>query len=229
MIVPRFESDPIKLAEPAFRKIYLETKPLSLPDGSPMPVAHELWISQDKKLQVTALIAIWDASDLDFNTLMDLPPSSLCFILVLHWLRRKATMENWEVFSFLATHVRMRHFSVDQLWRMDDMSISKSLTARSVVLGNVFSKLIGRFLWLVSLCGAPFKTVDLLPDLMFDGMVFQKKYEKARLRKDEAGVEFDELLESICSSKVSFINHLFSYLFESFRTSSLTRQRIAIA
>ena len=61
---------------------------------------------------------------------------------------------------------------------MDDMSISKSLTARSVVLGNVFSKLIGRFLWLVSLCGAPFKTMDLLPDLMFDGMVFQKKYEK---------------------------------------------------
>jgi len=201
MIVPRFESDPIKLAEPAFRKIYLETKPLSLPDGSPMPVAHELWISQDKKLQVTALISIWDASDLDFDTLMDLPPSSLCFILVLHWLRRKATMEDWEVFSFLATHVRMRHFSVDQLWRMDDMSISKSLTARSVVLGNVFSKLIGRFLWLVSLCGAPFKTVDLLPDLMFDGMVFQKKYEKARLRKDEAGVDFDELLESICSSK----------------------------
>ena len=44
MIVPRFESDPIKLAEPAFRKIYLETRPLSLPDGSPMPVAHELWI-----------------------------------------------------------------------------------------------------------------------------------------------------------------------------------------
>ena len=105
---------------------------LSLPDGSPMPVAHELWISQDKKLQVTALIAIWDAADLDFDTLMDLPPSSLCFILVLHWLRRKATMEDWEVFSFLATHVRMRHFSVDQLWRMDDMSISKSLTARLV-------------------------------------------------------------------------------------------------
>ena len=63
---------------------------------------------------------------------------------------------------------------------MDDMSISKSLTARSVVLGNVFSKLIGRFLWLVSLCGAPFKTMDLLPDMMFDGMVFQKKYEKGR-------------------------------------------------
>ena len=30
MIVPRYESDPIKLAEPAFRKIYLETCPLSL-------------------------------------------------------------------------------------------------------------------------------------------------------------------------------------------------------
>ena len=44
MIVPRFEKDPIKLAEPAFRKIYLETTPLQLPDGSPMPVAHELWI-----------------------------------------------------------------------------------------------------------------------------------------------------------------------------------------
>ena len=60
---------------------------------------------------------------------------------------------------------------------------------RSVVLGNVFSKLIGRFLWLVSLCGAPFKTVDLLPDLMFDGMVFQKKYEKARMRKGKLSNE----------------------------------------
>ena len=45
--------------------------------------------SQDKRLQVTVLVAIWEASDLDFQTLMDLPPSSLCFILVLHWLRRK--------------------------------------------------------------------------------------------------------------------------------------------
>jgi hypothetical protein len=201
MIVPRFESDPIKLAEPAFRKIYLETQPLKLPDGSPMPVAHELWISQDKRLQVTVLISIWDAADLDFQTLMDLPASSLCFILVLHWLRRKADMKDWEVFAFLATHVRMRHFSVDQLWRMDDMSISKSLTARSVCLGNVFSKLIGRFLWLVSLCGAPFKTVDLLPDLMFDGMVFQKKYEKARQKhyeKDE-DLDLEDLLKSICS------------------------------
>lgn len=204
MIVPRFENDPIKLAEPAFRKIYLETTPLQLPDGSPMPVAHELWISQDKRLQVTVLVAIWEASDLDFQTLMDLPPSSLCFILVLHWLRRKADMKDWEVFSFLATHVRMRHFSVDQLWRMDDMSISKSLTARSVVLGNVFSKLIGRFLWLVSLCGAPFKTMDLLPDMMFDGMVFQKKYEKARQKKyenekKEDELDVDELIDSICS------------------------------
>ena len=50
MIVPRFESDPIKLAEPAFRKIYLETRPLSLPDGSPMPVAHELWISSGLRI-----------------------------------------------------------------------------------------------------------------------------------------------------------------------------------
>lgn len=204
MIVPRFEDDPIKLAEPAFQKIYLDTTPLQLPDGSPMPVAHELWISQDKRLQVTVLVAIWEASDLDFGTLMDLPPSSLCFILVLHWLRRKADMKDWEVFSFLATHVRMRHFSVDQLWRMDDMSISKSLTARSVVLGNVFSKLIGRFLWLVSLCGAPFKTMDLLPDLMFDGMVFQKKYEKARQKKHENEkkedeLDMNELIDSICS------------------------------
>ena len=84
-------------------------------------------------------------------------PATLCFILVLHWVRRKTDMENWEVFAFLATHVRMRHFTCDQMWRMNDMNIAKDLTHRSVVLSNVFSKLIGRFLWMASLCGAPFK------------------------------------------------------------------------
>ena len=93
---------------------------------------------------------------------------------------------------------------------MDDMSISKSLTARSVVLGNVFSKLIGRFLWLVSLCGAPFKTMDLLPDLMFDGMVFQKKYEK------ESG--FIGRIYTV-SGRTSFINWLW-YSFGSCKPGS---------
>ena len=67
MVVPRFESDPIKLAEPAFRNIILETKPLRLPDGTPMPNAHDLWISQDKTLQIMAMVSIWDATDLDFQ------------------------------------------------------------------------------------------------------------------------------------------------------------------
>ena len=53
-----------------------------------------------------------------------------------------------------------------------------------MVLANVFSKLMGRFLWMASLCGAPFKTVDLLPDLMFDGMIFQKKYEQVTVRNE---------------------------------------------
>jgi len=67
MVVPRFESDPIKLAEPAFRNIVLETKQLKLPDGSDMPNAHELWISQDKRLQITVLVSIWEATELDFQ------------------------------------------------------------------------------------------------------------------------------------------------------------------
>lgn len=60
---------------------------------------------------------------------------------------------------------------------------------------------MGRFLWMISLCGAPFKTVDLLPDLMFDGMIFQKKYEQARLRSEE-DCEMTELLDSICNQLV---------------------------
>lgn len=203
MVVPCFENDPIKLAEPAFRNINLETKTLKLPDGSVMPNAHELWISQDKRLQIMALVSIWDATDLDFQTLMSMVPATLCFLLVLHWVRRKTDMEDWEVLAFLATHVRMRHFTCDQIWRMNDMNISKGLTSRSVVLANVFGKLMGRFLWMVSLCGAPFKTVDLLPDLMFDGMIFQKKYEQARNRSESnPACETDDLLDSICNQLV---------------------------
>jgi hypothetical protein len=50
MVVPRFEFDStgIKLAEPAFKNINIETKPLTLPDNSKIPNAHDLWISQDK-------------------------------------------------------------------------------------------------------------------------------------------------------------------------------------
>ena len=57
---------------------------------------------------------------------------------------------------------------------------------------------MGRFLWMISLCGAPFKTIDLLPDLMFDGMIFQKKYEQART-KSEQEIKFGDLLDSICN------------------------------
>jgi hypothetical protein len=50
MIVPRYEFDQsgIKLAEPAFRNINIITKQYKLPDNTPLPNAHELWISQDK-------------------------------------------------------------------------------------------------------------------------------------------------------------------------------------
>lgn len=37
-----------------------------------MPKAHELWISQDKQLQCAALVSIWEANDLDFQTLMSM-------------------------------------------------------------------------------------------------------------------------------------------------------------
>ena len=249
MIVPRFENDPIKLAEPAFRKIYLETTPLLLPDGSPMPVAHELWIrlvsnmptqviwpslgwkpfrSQDKRLQVTVLVAIWEASDLDFQTLMDLPPSSLCFILVLHWLRRKERFRRsvrsflidhrvgwtvptldrliWKIGKFLVSLPPMFVWDISQAcFHSDWLVISQSDNSfeniwklinfgewmtcqfqnrwqRARWYSEMFSQssLVDFSGWFRSV--APlFKTMDLLPDMMFDGMVFQKKYEKGRI------------------------------------------------
>jgi len=202
MVVPRFESDPIQLAEPAFRHISLKPASLKLPDGTAMPKAHELWISQDKQLQCAALVSIWEANDLDFQTLMSMVPASLCFLLVLHWVRRKANMEEWEVLAFLATHARMRHFTCDQIWRMNDMKVAVGVSCRSVVLANVFSKLMGRFLWMASLCGAPFKTVDLLPDLMFDGMIFQKKYEQAHRRVENDNLCGKKLNEQIINQLV---------------------------
>jgi len=202
MVVPRFESDPIQLAEPAFRHISLKPATLTLPDGSAMPKAHELWISQDKQLQCAALVSIWEANDLDFQTLMSMVPASLCFLLVLHWVRRKANMEEWEVLAFLATHARMRHFTCDQIWRMNDMKVAEGVSCRSVVLANVFSKLMGRFLWMASLCGAPFKTVDLLPDLMFDGMIFQKKYEQAQKKVENDNLCGKKLNEQIMNQLV---------------------------
>jgi len=203
MIIPRFERDPIRLAEPAFRNIKLKPAKLSLPDGTKLPDAHELWISQDKRLQVMALITIWEATDLDFETLMKMVPATLTFLLVLHWIRRKCNMQDWEIYAFLATHVRMRHFTCDQIWRMDDIMVAKGITPRSIVLANVFSKLMGRFLWMVSLCGSPFKTVDLLPDLMFDGMIFQKKYEQARVSSEhDKGFQITRILDAVCNQAI---------------------------
>ncbi|CAG5094424.1 Oidioi.mRNA.OKI2018_I69.XSR.g13544.t2.cds [Oikopleura dioica] len=203
MIIPRFENEPIRLADPAFKNITLKPAKLCFPDGTKLPDAHELWISQDKRMQVMALITIWEATDLDFETLMTMVPATLTFLLVLHWVRRKCNMEDWEIYAFLATHVRMRHFTCDQIWRMDDIMVAKGITTRSIVLANVFSKLMGRFLWMVALCGSPFKTVDLLPDLMFDGMIFQKKYEQARLSSQhEKGFQMTRILDAVCNHAI---------------------------
>ena len=59
------------------------------------------------------------------QTLMTMVPATLTFLLVLHWVRRKCNMEDWEIYAFLATHVRMRHFTCDQIWRMDDIMVAK--------------------------------------------------------------------------------------------------------
>ena len=62
---------------------------------------------------------------------------------------------------------------------------------------------MGRFLWMVALCGSPFKTVDLLPDLMFDGMIFQKKYEQARLSSQhEKGFQMTRILDAVCNHAI---------------------------
>lgn len=77
------------------------------------------------------------------------------------------------------------------------------ITPRSIVLANVFSKLMGRFLWMVSLCGSPFKTVDLLPDLMFDGMIFQKKYEQARVSNEQdKDSQISRILDTVCNQAI---------------------------
>ena len=62
---------------------------------------------------------------------------------------------------------------------------------------------MGRFLWMVSLCGSPFKTVDLLPDLMFDGMIFQKKYEQARVSSEhDKGFQISRVLDAVCNQAI---------------------------
>jgi len=134
----------------SFRNIKLKPAKLSLPDGTKLPDAHELWISQDKRLQVMALITIWEATDLDFEvclpwfrkrldrnqTLMKMVPATLTFLLVLHWIRRKCNMQDWEIYAFLATHVRMRHFTCDQIWRMDDIMVAKGEINRESIIRN---------------------------------------------------------------------------------------------
>ena len=43
-------------------------------------------------------------------------------------------MEEWEVLAFLATHARMRHFTCDQIWRMNDMKVAEGVSCRFVHL-----------------------------------------------------------------------------------------------
>ena len=98
MIVPRFENDPIKLAEPAFRKIYLETTPLQLPDGSPMPVAHELWI---RLVSNTPTQVIWLYSQLETISKSRQTSPSHCSCCYLGSIR--SWFSNFDGFTTLIT------------------------------------------------------------------------------------------------------------------------------
>lgn len=74
--------------------------------------------------------------------------------------------------------------------------------SRAVHLGAVLVRGLTTLLMASSACGFPFRMDDLMPWAVFDGKLFQEKYQKAH-----RGCSVEELLEGNVSNRFLLVLH----------------------
>ncbi|XP_068532946.1 constitutive coactivator of peroxisome proliferator-activated receptor gamma isoform X2 [Anas acuta] len=169
-----------------------------LPGGTPN--LKTLWFakgSEVEKQRYSTFLACFHLQDLmEELQALEAPVAGFCCLLAYLMLQvHSLSLEDLN--AFVALVLCLRGKSASQLERLQLMEVD----SRAVHLGAVFIRGLTTLLMANSACGFPFRMDDLMPWKVFDGKLFQEKYQRSH-----RSCSVEELLEGNESLYTPFQN-----------------------
>ncbi|XP_075780809.1 constitutive coactivator of peroxisome proliferator-activated receptor gamma isoform X3 [Pelodiscus sinensis] len=171
---------------------------LDIPGGTPS--LRTLWLtkgSEVKTLQYNTFLACFHLQDMveEFQ-LLDAPVAAVCCLLIYLTLQVDS-LSLEDLNAFVAHTLCLQGKSVAQLAGFQLAQVD----SRAVHLGSLFIRGLTTLIMANGACGFPLNMDDLMPWKVFDGKLFQKKYQQSH-----RGCSLDELLEGNGSLHMQFQN-----------------------
>uniref|UniRef100_A0A8C3CV43 Constitutive coactivator of peroxisome proliferator-activated receptor gamma n=1 Tax=Cairina moschata TaxID=8855 RepID=A0A8C3CV43_CAIMO len=169
-----------------------------LPGGTPN--LKTLWFAKGpevEKQRYSTFLACFHLQDLmEELQALEAPVAGFCCLLAYLMLQvHSLSLEDLN--AFVALVLCLRGKSASQLERLQLMEVD----SRAVHLGAVFIRGLTTLLMANSACGFPFRMDDLMPWQVFDGKLFQEKYQRSH-----RNCSVEELLEGNESLYTPFQN-----------------------
>ncbi|KAM9196294.1 constitutive coactivator of peroxisome proliferator-activated receptor gamma [Mergus octosetaceus] len=169
-----------------------------LPGGTPN--LKTLWFAKGpevEKQRYSTFLACFHLQDLmEELQALEAPVAGFCCLLAYLMLQvHSLSLEDLN--AFVALVLCLRGKSASQLERLQLMEVD----SRAVHLGAVFIRGLTTLLMANSACGFPFRMDDLMPWKLFDGKLFQEKYQRSH-----QSCSVEELLEGNESLYTPFQN-----------------------
>lgn len=169
-----------------------------LPGGTPN--LKTLWFAKGpevEKQRYSTFLACFHLQDLmEELQALEAPVAGFCCLLAYLMLQvHSLSLEDLN--AFVALVLCLRGKSASQLERLQLMEVD----SRAVHLGAVFIRGLTTLLMANSACGFPFRMDDLMPWKVFDGKLFQEKYQRSH-----RSCSVEELLEGNESLYTPFQN-----------------------
>ncbi|XP_020656869.3 constitutive coactivator of peroxisome proliferator-activated receptor gamma isoform X1 [Pogona vitticeps] len=162
-------------------------QPKQLPGGTPS--LRSLWLvggpEVEKRRQVTFLACFRLEDMAEDLQALEAPIRALCSLLI-YLVLKVDSLSLEDLNAFIAQAVCLQGKSAAQLAGLQLGEID----SRAVHLGSLFIRGLGVLMMANSTCGFPFRMEDLMPWHIFDGKLFQEKYQQAH-----RGYPLKELLE----------------------------------
>ncbi|XP_044276897.1 constitutive coactivator of peroxisome proliferator-activated receptor gamma isoform X2 [Varanus komodoensis] len=162
-------------------------QPKQLPGGTPS--LRLLWLGrgpEDEKRRYCTFLACFQLQDVaEELQALEAPTGAVCTLL-LYLILQVGSLSLEDLNAFMAQALCLKGKSAAQL---ADLQLAQ-VDSRAVQLGSLFIRGLCVLVMANSACGFPFRMDDLMPWHIFDGKLFQEKYEQAH-----RGCHLHELLE----------------------------------
>ncbi|XP_053153711.1 constitutive coactivator of peroxisome proliferator-activated receptor gamma [Hemicordylus capensis] len=172
--------------------------PKELPGGTPS--LRTLWLSRGPEAEQRrhcTFLACFQVQDIEEELqALEAPVASVC-VLLLYLMLQVDSLSLEDLNAFIAQTLCLEGKSAAQL---ADLQVAQ-VDSRAVQLGSLFIRGLSVLIKANSACGFPLRMVDLMPWHLFDGKLFQEKYQQTH-----RGCSLHELLEGNESWLAKFQN-----------------------